>query len=350
MRRPTFAILGFLIGGIGAAPALAVPSLDAYALSAAGRSSLGAAGPPFSCATFGPDPAAAIFGGGFGVGLPTDGSPCGVGVDARSVTAAAGQVQVASSLAVGFGPPIDPHTFVGTAAGRAAFGHLGVSAAGSYTGSSDGFTLAGSQAGARQIETMTFGGASGAGVYRPTFTIDGSLFSVGRTDSEIEFGYAAGAGPRYMSFRIQNNRGSFSFYANGGYQASLPGMTVTGDLVNGVTVAGSTTFSMDIPIVFGVALDVNFQMWAATLPASNVNLLTASAGNVSFLSSAKLTGIQVLNASGQALNAFSISAGSGTLYGPGGVTAVPEPGSSLLMTAGLLTLLWVRARARPVSA
>ena len=124
--------------------------------------------------------------------------------------------------------------------------------------------------------------------------------------------------------------------------ASLPGMVLSGDLVSGLTVSGSTSFSIDIPIVFGAAVDYTFALWAGSLPSSSVGLLGPSAGDVSFASSARLTGIQLFNVSGQALSTFTVDSGSGTLYGPGGVIAVPEPSTWLLMGAGLGALLWRR--------
>ncbi|MBL8416487.1 MAG: PEP-CTERM sorting domain-containing protein [Propionivibrio sp.] len=320
--------------------AQAAPALESYSLTAAGISRLGAAGPGFSCATFGPDPRTAYFQGNFQVGLPTDGGACGVGSDSRSAVATSGVVNVAAALAVSFGPPGDLRAFTGSAKGRAGFGDLGVRAAASYSGSSDSFTVVGSQAYGLQTETITFGGASGAGVFRPTFTVDGSLFNLGRTDSQLGFFYSVGNGPHFLAFRIQNSRGSVSYYMPGGYVASLPGMALTGDLVTGLTVSGSTTFSIDVPIVFGSALDVTYGLWGASLPSSSVGLLTGSGGDVSFLSSARMTGIEVLGATGQPVPGFSVISGSGTLYGAAGVLpAVPEPGSTAMMILGLAALL-----------
>jgi hypothetical protein len=167
---------------------------------------------------------------------------------------------------------------------------------------------------------------------------------VGRTDSQVVFLHSVGSGPVFTTFRIQNSRGDLTYYTPEGYVASLPGMAVTGDLVTGLAVSGSTTFTFGIPIAFGVPTDITFGLWAGVLPSSSEGLLTPSAGEVEFLTSVKLTGIEVLGPSGQPLDAFSIGSGSGSLYDRNGVVPVPEPGTLVLMIAGVLGLALLHAR------
>lgn len=330
----TFAVA---VPALWAGSARAAPILDVYAIAAAGQSILGAVGGGFSCSTFAPDPRSFRYtgGGAYLVSLPTDGPGCGVMADIRSQTGSTAPQALSSTVNVSFGTPGDPRSYTGSAGARAAYGELGVRSDGSYSGTVDSFVVDGSGAGALQTEVFTFGGASGAGTFRPTFTLDGSLFTQGRTDNQIVFSYGVG-GLTYTTFRIQDSRGDLTFLTPTGYVASLPGMTVSGNNAIGQLVSGSTTFQFDMPIVFGAPLEASFSLWAGTLPSSSVGQAFPSNGSSSFYSSVRLTGIELFDGSGQPVPGFTVVSGSGTVYSAAGV--VPEPGTAVLMSLGVAAL------------
>lgn len=327
-----------------ATPAAAAPSLDAYSIAAGGQSILGAVGGGFSCATFAPDPRGLRYNGSYFVSLPTDGPGCGPLRDIQSQVGTAAPLAVASTVDVSFGTPTDPRSFSGSAAARAAYGDLGVRSDGRYSGSVDAFVVGGSGAGAAQTEVFTFGGASGAGVFRATFTIDGTLFTQGRTDNQIVFSRAVNGGPTLTTFRIQDSRGDLTLFTPAGYVTALPGLAVSGNNAVGQRVTGSASFQFDMPIVFGTPMEATFSLWAGTLPSSSVGQAFASNGSASFYSSVRLTGIELFDAGGLAVPSFTVVSGSGTLYSAAGV--VPEPATAGLMLAGVLALGWKAARRR----
>lgn len=330
-----------IVLGCSVGSAIAAPTLDVYAMVAGGQSAFGSLGGPFTCATFGPDPRADRYNPGFRVSLPTDGPGCGVASDVHSLIGNSAPVATSAAVTAGFGQPTDLRAFDGTAAARAAYGDMGVRSAGSYGGSTDSSVVTGSTAGALQTEAFTFAGASGSGTFRPTFTLDGALFTQGRTDNQIVFSYGIGNGPMFTTFRLQDSRGDFTIYAPGGYVASYPGLTVGGNNTSGRLASGSVSFQLNVPMTFGTAVELNFALWAGTLPASSVGQAFPSNGSASFYSSVRMTGIQVLDSAGDAVPAFSVTSGSGTLYSAAGV--VPEPGTWALLLCGL-GVLALRAR------
>lgn len=101
-----------------------------------------------------------------------------------------------------------------------------------------------------------------------------------------------------------------TLYGPNGYVSAFPGFSVTGALGTGFTVAGSTTITLNIPIVFGTATDITYS-----------------------------------------LNTFSIVSGSGTQYdrngvvvaaGPGDPNGVPEPGTLPLFALAFFAIGRVR--------
>ncbi len=92
-----------------------------------------------------------------------------------------------------------------------------------------------------QTELFTFGGATGAGVFRASFTIDGTLFTQGRTEHVVVFSHAINGRPTLTTFRIQDARGSLTLYTPTGYVGALPGLAVSGNNAVGQQVTGSGT-------------------------------------------------------------------------------------------------------------
>ena len=85
------------------------------------------------------------------------------------------------------------------------------------------------------------------------------------------------------------------------------------------------------------SIRLNVGLWACVLTSSSVGQLTPTAGDASFMSTAKLTGIEVIDAAGNTVSNRLLVGGSGTLYDRSGVVgvappfAVPEPSTWALM-------------------
>ena len=76
---------------------------------------------------------------------------------------------------------------------------------------------------------------------------------------------------------------------------------------------GSTSFTLDVLAPVGVATEFNFVLWTSVLSFSSVGQLAPTAGNVSFMSTAKLTGIEVIDAAGNTVGNLALVGGSGKL-------------------------------------
>lgn len=95
-----------------------------------------------------------------------------------------------------------------------------------------------------------------------------------------------------------------------------------------------------IPIVFGQAVDISFQMNTVL----NVYDFTAGSSAVAdYAHSSMLTGIDIKDANGNPVSNFSISSSSGTQYTPNGV--VPEP-NAIFLTATVIGAVGLRLRTK----
>jgi hypothetical protein len=156
---------------------------------------------------------------------------------------------------------------------------------------------------------------------RLTFTIDGGLNVSGSDETRMEVDYQQDAGPLFTLLAAGYspvNQETFmsapnSFGTRFG-PGTFGGFTLAAQSLNG---SGEFTTS-DLPIVFGTSFDVTAGLLVWAIPSATDTAF------IDFLSTVRLTGIQVLNASQQPV-AFTIVSGSGTSYDASGVHLTPDP-------------------------
>jgi len=239
--------------------------------------------------------------------------------------------QTATSSASGSGNSTNG-TWSGSSSSNASasYGQLGAYATASSSGSGDNGSLLGSQAFATAQDTFTITGGSGLATFRPTYTIDGSWTNSG-TFLQLEFDYSINNGATYDAYRIQGGSGyGYTIWYNG-YQTSLPGLILTSN-----SVTGSTQISFDVTFAFGTSFDLTTALYAAAVPSNS------SSGTVDFASTARLTGISILQGINP-ITGFTIQSGSGTQYTAEGVV-VPLPAAVWLFGSGMLGLVGVARR------
>lgn len=294
----------------------------------------------FACRTSGPQAREkSVF--GTGIGLPTEGYAfCSLsgGIDDQ-----AGATGAVSTQAV-------THAFNGgvhdaTADARAGFTGLGVSATGSFTGSTNNAAYHAAEAAAYSSDSFLLPG-SGIGSIQLGFTIDGSASSVGNSQTITYFNYQIGTGPSYTAFAAGTDRGTAQVIF-----PTAPGVSIPGFVTSGATLSGSAVAqSFLTPVTLGGMFDLNLGLYAASYPGS----LNGVADN-NFFSTARLTRIDLFDATGQAVR-FSVKGASGTIYDNDGAHAapvvggVPEPTSWAMMLAGFGVVGAATRRRRSVAA
>lgn len=319
---------------IHALPLQAASILKSYATSIAGESQLGAAGPPLSCTTSGPNPqltAALTFGSLPAVGFPID-AGCGVQQNLVESSGAASPSASNSALNRTFAiDGVETVTFNGSSQGRAQYFNVGATATATYSGSSNNMTRIGSEAFGISRETVTISGQTGQpGTFRATITLDGSITVSGNGSAHLIFLHFKDDGVQFtpVRFSVDPRLGAPSAFVVNPV-AGAPVFTLSN-----TAISGSTQFTFDIPFTFGAPFDISIGLYASVLPA------TTGSFNSTFLTSAKLTGIAILDAGGNPVPNFSILSGSGTQYGPGGiippVTIPPGTFLSLARSGGAI--------------
>ncbi len=98
-----------------------------------------------------------------------------------------------------------------------------------------------------------------------------------------------------------------------------------------ITFGGTTTVYAEIPVIFGSSIDVKMGMETFTSIGNGNGTMSSLFDNT-----ATITGVQVFDNGGNAVNDFTIGTGSGTVFDAngvhlGGAAAAPEPTSLALV-------------------
>lgn len=319
---------------VSAAPAHAAPELRAAAgaIGGPGNGDIGA-----GCTTYGAlAPFSGFFGVAHGIVVPAGGiGPCGyVG---QQIENAAPSGSVTASMQVGpviLRNPGFAGFYAGDASALAEFAGLQAAAGGVFSDGLPGSPLALSSAssGALFADVLTVtsptvaSGSPGFVGYR--FRVDGALsahgapasFYVGEARADLVFRHENG--PAFNAAHFQVRRGALGTAASGG--VPIPGWVGSTGQISGSGTVRTLDFLLSFPIVFG-------QPWEFAL---GLGVTTDGESAASFLSGARLVGLDVTDAQGQTVATFALTAASGTSYLPEPSTAMPQ----LAGVAGLLAL------------
>lgn len=305
---------------------------------------------PAGCTTYGPPTDLAFFGGA-AAGLQVLGgnAACGYSGGWTNLTFTGTTAPLLNSASLAptvLGSPGYAESFDGTAASRASYGSLSAVAHGQYSGSpvsfTPGTTIAASVGAATFSDTLTasvsnvYTDLSSNGSVRYRFAIDGSM-----TTPPPHYSFYGGAA--LTAFDIQQNGGPIysllfaetSTDSVGGFSATpggRAGWTIGPGSVAGGSVVASQMFSINL-----------LSSWSFT-----AGLIVNAYGNAddNFYSTARLVGIDLFDANGNAITDFSLSSSSGTSYfAP--AAPVPEPGTLPLLVSGMLCCIgWQVRRGR----
>ncbi len=330
------------------APALADPEVDTYVLAVGGQSqAVYPDPPPFACDTYGTPPPVFNFFGGIGVSEPTEGwAPCNIAGGDRLQSAATGPLSDSTSLDVDFHNYDNDHS-TGSADARADFGVVGARSYARFL-ATPGYAapiVQGAESFGKFRDTFTItsdGVVNGAAGYvRFHFWVDGDLTFGGNDDVRSTVSYQQNAGPIYQLMVTGWSAAAGEPYIS--YPAGFG--TVYGPGVYGgfTLTSGSSSGAGDfdtflLPIVFGTPFDFTTGLMVDVVPGATLD------GFADFLSTARLSGIEVLDGGMSPVSSFAVASASGTTYDANGVHYPVDPcrpvlssGAEVPGSTGILT-------------
>jgi hypothetical protein len=218
----------------------------------------------------------------------------------------------------------------GSGAAKVINGSLGAESSVTVTGSPAGAHYLGeANSYADYTDDLTMTGGSGTGVLQLQFTLDGSSTSTG-TGFNLSTAYLA-------------------IFGGVGAYHTIDGGTLTAGAEADFFGSGAKadTVIFYIPFTYGTQLSIEpIVRTAANFYADNDT--TPFTGTWDYYNTATLTSALVVGGTasnpGTVVNGASIASSSGLGYGPGGITASPEPGTWLLVGSAMAALILTRKR------
>ena len=324
-----------IAGLLGMSWSAAGASLDAYAVvvGGAGNGSISQ-----GCTTFGPSAELSFF-SFHPTSIPSGGiGTCGYIGGVSRVSAASGPLTNSKKVGpVLLGNPGFSGSFDGVAYSTADYGKLGASAHALISGGIPGSYVAlfESIGAAKFSDSLTASSplvaSNSAGFVRYKFSVDGSATSLGAPGAYL-FGETYAAldiqqqnGGVYEIFNAHVRRGGIGTISN---SPPPPGWTTSMGSLSG----GSTFYSLDLPMNWSQPWDLSVGLIAWAYGTADTN----------FLTTAKITGLELFNANHEPVTQFTISSVSGTDYA--NPATVPVPAAVWLFGSGLLGLISVARR------
>ncbi len=326
-----------LAGVLAGAAAQADPvQLQAYTGAVGGSNECPGGGPPAVTHFFSTL-------GNFGLGAGGNGiSDCGLtGSVSNVVNAGAGappavsgtNLPAANYLGSGLG------TYSGAASATANFGSLSVSADGSLTGPEPANGYAESIGLAIADNTIDI--PSGTGFMELQYTLNGGLsqsasdLASGSMEAQVQIGSVT----QQIFYGLIAGNVAGAFGANG---VGVPGCVTGAGNFECTNALISTTM---LPVTPGMDVTFDVGLMVSTALANGASSVDPSPGMT-------LSGIELFDANGNPISDFSLTSGSGAVYGADGLvseplTSTPEPAMTWLLGAGIfLVIAGARARQR----